>query len=60
MTFTEGEKVVVKHQREMGELVVTNAKDETAIKRIGGEPVGFYVRVGKDNLGYHESSLEKV
>lgn len=60
MSFVEGEKVVVKHQRELGEFVVTNPRDETVIKRIGGESVGHYVRIGKDNLGYHEASLEKA
>lgn len=60
MAFAEGDKVVVKHQRELGELVVTNPMDKTDIKRIGGEPVGHYVRIGEKNLGYHESSLEKV
>lgn len=60
MAFKEGDSVVVKHQRELGEFTVTNPRDETDTKRIGGEPVGHYVRIGKDNLGYHESSLEKV
>lgn len=60
MAFNKGDTVVVKHQRELGEFIVTNPKDETDIKRIGGDPVGHYVRIGKDNLGYHESSLELV
>lgn len=59
MAFAKGDKVFVKHQRELGEFTVTNPKDVTDIKRIGGEPVGHYVRIGENNLGYHESSLEK-
>lgn len=60
MAFEEGDKVVVKHQRELGEFTVVNPKDETNIKRIGGKPVGHYVRIGDSALGYHEDSLEKV
>lgn len=59
MSFEVGDKVVVKHQRELGEFTVTNPKDVTDIKRIGGEPVGHYVRIGDNGLGYHEDSLEK-
>ena len=58
MALKEGDTVIVKHQRELGEFIVTNPCDKTDIKRIGGEPVGHYVRIGKSNLGYHESSLE--
>lgn len=57
MKFKNGDRVLVKHQKEMGVLEVVEACDPTDLKRIGGEPVSFYVRVG-DNLGYHESSLE--
>lgn len=60
MAFCEGEKVIIKHQRELGEFTVTNPKEETDIKRVGGDPVGHYVRLGEQGLGYHESSLEKV
>lgn len=56
----QGDKVVVKHQPELGELEVKVAKEPTDIKRVGGEPVGYYVRVGEKYLGYHEDSLEVV
>jgi len=61
--FKEGDKVVVKHQREMGECIVTNPCEQTDMTRIGGEPVGFYVRIDTPkakNQGYHEENLEKV
>lgn len=62
--FNEGDKVVVKHQREMGECIVVNPYDETDMTRVGtGDPVGFYVRIDTPktkNQGYHENNLEKV
>jgi hypothetical protein len=63
-TFAEGDKVIVKHQKEMGECVVVNPHEETDMVRVGtGEPVGFYVRIDTakaKNQGYHEQNLEKV
>lgn len=56
--FNTGDKVIVKHQKELGTLIVNEPCVPTNLKRIGGEPIGYYVRVGDDNLGYHESSLE--
>jgi len=56
----KGSIVVIKHQRELGEFEVMVRKDKTDIKRIGGKPVGYYVRIGKDFLGYHEDNLEVV
>ena len=58
MKFNKGDSVIVKHQKELGVLTVNDPCDKTDTKRIGGEPVGYYVRVGENNLGYHESSLE--
>jgi len=58
-----GERVIIKHQRDMGVCFVVNSHDPTDMTRIGGQPVGYYVRIDCDtkrNLGYHESSLEVV
>jgi len=54
----QGDKVMIKHQKELGVFTVSNPCDPTEIKRVGGDPVGYYVRIGEDNLGYHESNLE--
>lgn len=56
--FKVGDKVTVKHQKELGVMEVKVSREETSLKRIGGEPVGFYIRVGEQHLGYHASSLE--
>lgn len=59
--FKEGDKVIIKHQKEVGVCTVTNGHDETSMIHIGGEPVGFYVRVDSSkgkNLGYHECNVE--
>jgi hypothetical protein len=58
MKFKENDVVYVKHQKELGEFKVVNPCDPTDIKRVGGEAVGYYVRIGSNNLGYHEDSLE--
>lgn len=58
MKFKKDDVVIIKHQKELGEFVVNDPCDQTSIKRVGGEPVGYYVRIGSQNLGYHEESLE--
>jgi hypothetical protein len=62
--FAEGDKVIVKHQKEMGECVVVNPYDETDMVRVGtGKPVGFYVSINTPKAkeqGYHEENLERV
>ena len=70
--FNEGDKVIVKHQREMGECVVVDPHEETDMKipvgqladgTIEHKEVGFYVRVDTPkakNQGYHADNLEKV
>lgn len=67
--INKGDKVIVKHQLELGKCVVVDPHDPTDIVRVGngpnkqGKPVGFYVRIdtpkGKAQ-GYHEASLEKA
>lgn len=63
--FEKGDKVIVKHQREMGVCIVVNPFDPTDMVRVGrnGKPVGHYVRIdtpkGKSQ-GYHEENLEKA
>lgn len=59
--FKKGDPVTVKHQREMGPCTVVNPMDPTDMTRIGGEPVGYYVRIDTPkakNQGYHADNLE--
>ena len=61
--FRNGDKVIVKHQREMGVCTVVDPHEPTDMLRVGGEPVGFYVRIDTPkakNQGYHQENLEKV
>lgn len=64
MAFRKGQKVIVKHQREMGVCVVVKGKDPTDMVRVGtGEPVGHYVRIDTPKgkyQGYHECNIEKA
>lgn len=46
MKFKKDDVVIIKHQKELGEFVVNDPCDPTSIKRVGGEPVGYYVRIG--------------
>ena len=60
--FNKGDKVVVKHQPELGVMKVDNPHLPTNVKRVvTKEPVGHYVVVSNDlktNQGYHEENLE--
>lgn len=62
--FEEGDKVIIKHQPELGECIVVNPRDESDMVLVGsGKPVGYYVRIDttKDkNQGYHPWNLEIV
>lgn len=62
--FKINDKVIIKHQKDLGVMTVSIPKDPTDIKRVGsGEPVGYYVRIENErlkNLGYHENNLEKI
>lgn len=61
--FKKGDKVIIKHDVKLGECEVTNGYDKTDMLRVGGEPVGHYVRINTskaNDQGYHEASLEKV
>lgn len=61
--FRIGDTVEVKHDKALGHCKVVNNFDPTDIKRVGGEPVSFYVRIEtKDGevLGYHEENLELI
>jgi hypothetical protein len=65
MKFSKGDKVIIKHQRDIGVCTVTNPYKPTDLVRVGsGEPVGFYVVIdthkGGKNLGYHQENLELV
>lgn len=62
--FEIDDKVIVKHQREVGVCTVVNPHDPTDMTFVGtGEPVGYYVRIdtpkAKDQ-GYHPYNLERV
>lgn len=62
LRFAKGDKVIVKHQRELGECTVVDPHDPTDMVRVGtGKPVGYYVRIdtpkGK-NQGYHAENIE--
>ncbi len=64
MKFGIGDKVTVKHQPELGEMIVTNAYDQTDRVLVGsGRPIEYYVRISNDtleDLGYHYWNLELV
>lgn len=66
MPFAKGDRVLVRHQLDLGVCVVTDPHEPTDMKRPtkdGEVPVGHYVRIDspktkKKGLGYHEESLE--
>lgn len=61
--FNKGDKVLVRHQPDLGVCVVADPHEPTDMMMItatGMVPVGHYVRIDagkKKNLGYHEASL---
>jgi len=58
-----GDRVIVKHQQEMGECIVVNPNEQTLMKTISGELVGFYVRIDTPKLknqGYYFENIEKL
>lgn len=63
MKFSKGNRVIIKHQKDLGVCTVSNPYDPTNMVRVGtGEPIEYYVRLdtpdGKKDLGYHEENLE--
>lgn len=64
MAISNGDKVIIKHQPELGECIVVNPHDKTDMLLVGsGKPVGYYVRVdtpNDKNQGYHYWNIEKV
>lgn len=63
--FEVGQRVLVRHQLDLGVCTVINRCDATDMEFLDGDAqtrVGFYVRIdggkGKKNMGYHEDSLE--
>jgi hypothetical protein len=64
MKFAKGDRVLVRHQLDLGVCVVSNPCDPTDAKMItakGEVPVGHYVRIDsekKTGMGYHEDNLE--
>ena len=61
-TFNIDDKVIIKHQRELGICTVVNPRDPTNAHPPGRDPVGYYVRVYVDtkrpNEGYWAGNLE--
>ena len=63
MKFSIGDKVIIKHQPEIGECIVTNAYDRIDMIMVGGKPVEYYTRIENDKIkdaGYHYWNLELV
>lgn len=62
--FSNGNRVLIKHQPDLGEAKVVDSCVPTDAIRIDGDPVRFYVEIKLDRGGkvlrYHESSLEKL
>jgi len=62
--LSKGDKVIVKHQKELGECVVVDPHDVTDMTEVGsGKPIGYYVRIDTpkgNNLGYHAWNIEKI
>lgn len=64
MPFAVGDRVLVRHQLDLGVCVVTDPHEPTDMKRPtrdGEVAVGHYVRIDagkRKGLGYHEDSLE--
>lgn len=64
--FRKGQRVIIKHQRELGVMIVEKGNDklkEPLYIMSQDRTIRGYVRIGNGeltNLGYHEQSLEKA
>lgn len=62
--FNINDKVVIKHQRDLGECVVVNPyKPTDMLAVVTGKPIEYYVVIDTPkakNQGYHAKNLEKV